>query len=111
MKLEDLKGMSRDEQNRVIASQMQVSAYDMIDNPCLMHGKLLVFRGNYAGFDTKGLCVRTFEYIEKEDQWRISDIDLLDMFKEIFGELFTPDELFKKFKNFCHAEGFLFDKY
>ncbi len=110
MKLEDLKGMSRDEQSRMIASQMKVSVYDMIDNPWLMQGKILVFRGNYARFDTKGLCIRIFEYIRESDNWRVSDVDLLDMFNENFDKAFSADELFKCFKVFCYSEGFLLDK-
>lgn len=110
MRLEDLKGMSREEQSRLIGAQKKVATADVIDNPDLMNGNILVFRGNYAGFDTKGLCVRTLEYLREKDKWKISDIDLLDGFCEEYDKCFEAYEVLKNFKGLYNSKGFLLEK-
>ena len=111
MKLKDLEGKSREEQSRLIEDQPIVFLLDMLKNPKRMQGKIVVFRGNYDEFDTDGLCVRVFEYGEKENQWKVWDIDLSDMFTSVFDHTFTGDELKMRFEAFCSRYGgFLLEK-
>lgn len=110
MKLENLEGKSREEQSQLIADQPKVATRDMIDNPDKMQGKILVFCGNYAGFETEGLCVRKFEYLEQEGRWKVSDTDLSKMRGIEFSVHFTASELRKQFEYFCDGEVFLLEK-
>lgn len=110
MKLKDLEGRSREEQSQLIATQPKVSCLEMIDNPNKMQGKILVFRGNYAGFSTKGLCIRKLEYRKETGRWRVSDIDLSDMFVEDYAYEFSGNEMLKNFQAESNSDGFLLDK-
>ena len=115
MKLEDLAGKSREEQSQLIEKQPEALLLDMLEEPEKMQGKILVFRGNYDGYATDGLCVRTFEYGESEgrwkDRWKVSDIDLSDMFTTLFDHGFSEHELKNQFKGFCSdIKGFLLEK-
>lgn len=111
MKLKDLEGKSREEQSQLSEKQPKALLLDMLEEPEKMQGKILVFRGNYDGYDTEGLCVRTFEYGESEGRWKVSDIDLSDMFTTSFDYGFFGHKLKNQFKGFCSdIKGFLLEK-
>lgn len=110
MKLQDLKNRTSEEQSDLIASHEKISMREVMDNPEKFSDKILVFRGNYEGFDTDDLCVRTVKYIAKEGKWLVSDTDLSDMFTEEYDKHFTKSDLERNFPTFCDSEGFLLDK-
>ena len=82
----------------------------MLENPAKMQGGLLIFRGNYEQFDTKGLCIRILEYLEKEDKWKVADLDLSDMQGNSFDRHFDKHEMWRYFRAFCEKPGFLLEK-
>ena len=110
MKLKDLKDLQREEQNQMIQSCESIVLKDAINNPNIVIGKVIVFFGNYAGFITEGLCVRTVEYIEQEEKWLVSDIDLSDMFVESFWKHYDKVEFQENFFSMYISEGFLLNK-
>lgn len=110
MKLKDLKDLKREEQSQMIESCKSIVLKDAINNPSITAGKIIVFCGNYAGFATKGLCVRAVEYLEQEKKWTVSDIDLSDMFIESFYMHFDNVELQENFSDMCNSTGYLLNK-
>lgn len=110
MKLQDLKGKDREEKSELINAQPKVLAIDMLNEPQKMRGKILVFCKGCIGFDKNRICLRVFEYIEKEEEWKVCDIDLSDMFPEAFVQKFTKNGLLETFKRECQGEAFLFDQ-
>lgn len=109
MRFCDLKGLRDEEASKLIANCPRVEAKEVLDNPESFSKKLLVFRGNYDGFDTNGLCARTFEYIPTEDRWKVSDIIVYKMSGASFEKHFSKLELESNFKAFYNAEGFVMD--
>lgn len=109
MRLYDLIGLSDEEASSLIAKSPKSEMKAILDNPEILSEKLLVFRGNYDGFDTNRLCARTFKYIPAENRWKVSDITIYDMFVSSFAYHFSREELEAKFKAFCNATGFIMD--
>lgn len=108
MRLQDLKGCSREEQHSRIASQPAVDTMIFLEEP--IPGKQLAFFGNYEGFFTEGLCVRTLTYVEAKGKWQVADMDLSDMYSDGFDHLFSVQEVQEKFAEICNLNGFLLDK-
>lgn len=109
MRFYNLIGLSDKEANDLILQCPKLEMRKALDNPATMQGKLLVFRGNYDGFATDRLCVRTFAYIENEDRWQVADATVYDMFASGFDYHFSSQELESKFEEFCNASGFVMD--
>lgn len=109
MRFYDLKGLSDEVASKLIAKCPRVEVKEVLDNPQILAEKVLVFRGNYDGFDTNRLCARTFEYISKEGRWKVSDVTVYDMFMSSFAYHFSKIELESQFKAFCNAKGFVMD--
>ena len=109
MRFYDLKGLSDETASSLIAKCPKVEVKEVLDNPEILSKKILVFRGNYDGFDTNRLCARTFEYIPTEDRWKVLDVTIYDLFVSSFEYHFSKQELESKFKAFCNAKGFLMD--
>lgn len=109
MRFYDLKNLSDEEARSLIAKCQKIKVKEVLDNPDILSKKILIFRGNYDGFATNKLCVRTFEYIPAEQRWKVSDIIVNEMFKISFDKHFKKEELQEQFKAFCNAEGFVMD--
>lgn len=109
MRLYDLKGLSDAEANELILKSSKVKLNDALENPEILSGKILVFRGNYDGFATDRLCIRTFEYLPKEEKWEVADATVYDMWISSFCYHFKSREVRLKFERFCEAEGFVMD--
>ena len=111
MKLKDLEGKSREEQSQLIEKHPRALLLYMLEEPEKMQGKILVFRGNYGGFATNGLCVRTIEYLEEEDKWKIVNMDLSKMDEAVALDChFTAYQLRNIFDGFCISDAFVMDK-
>lgn len=109
MRFYELKGLSDEEARDLIAKCPQVEIKKVLESPEIFSKKVLVFRGNYDGFDTNRLCARTFEYILTEEKWKVSDVTIYDMFVSSFAYHFSKTELESKFKAFCNEKGFVMD--
>ncbi len=109
MRFHDLKGLSDEEASSLIAGCSKVEMKQVLENPEILLKKILVFRGNYDGYATDRLCVRTFEYIQKEKRWKVSDITVFDMFTTSFYYHFSKQELETKFEAFFKSQGFVMD--
>lgn len=109
MRFYDLGNLSDEVVLKTIAECPKVEMKKVLENPELLLGKVLVFRGNYDGYATNRPCARTFEYLPAEDTWIVSDFTLYDMFGTSFAKHFTLQELEVQFKAFCDAEGFVMD--
>lgn len=109
MRFYDLIGLSDEVASSLIAKCPKVEVKEVLDNPEILLKKILVFRGNYDGFDTNRLCARTFEYIQTEARWRVSDVTVYDMFITSFAHHFLKRELESEFEDFCNANGFVMD--
>lgn len=109
MRFYDLKGRDDEEARKLIAECPKVEVKEVLENPESLLGKILVFRGNYEGFDTNRLCARTFEYISEEDKWKVSDVTVYDMVTSSFCKHFLKQELESKFEAFCKGKGFVMD--
>ena len=109
MRFYELKGLSDEKAKSLIAKCKKVETKKVLENPEILSKKVLVFRGNYDGFDTNRLCVRTFEYILTEERWKVSDVSVYDMFVSSFAYHFSKMELESNFKAFCNAKGFVMD--
>lgn len=107
MRFYDLKGLSDEEANSLIAKCPKVELEEVLKNPEILSQKVLLFRGNYEEFATNRLCARTFEYIPKEDRWKVSDFTIYDMFGISFYHHFSKEELKSRFN--CKAKGFVMD--
>ncbi len=109
MRLEDLKGKTNEEQNKLIAECPKCKIEDALDNPKVLEKKILVFKGNYDGFDTDKLCARILEYIPSENSWQISDVILFDMDGTGYWHHFTKGELKTQFIDLCKSTGFVME--
>ena len=109
MRLEELKNKTDEEQNEMIWSCPMHETKEILDNPELINGKVLLFRGNYDGLATSRLCARIIEYLPLEDRWKVSDMRLFDMDSTSYWHHFTREELENQFGPFCEGEGFLMD--
>lgn len=109
MRFCELRGLDNEVASSLIAKSPKVEAKKFLDNPESFSKKILVFRGNYDGFDTNRLCVRTFEYISKEKKWKVSDVIIYDLFTSSFDYHFSKRELEEKFEAFVKAKGFAMD--
>lgn len=109
MRFYDLKGLSDKEASSLIAECSKVEMKEVLENPEILSKKILVFRGNYDGYATDRLCARTFEYIQKEKRWKVSDITIFDMFTTYFNHHFSKQELEVSFEAFCKSQGFVMD--
>lgn len=107
MRFYDLKGLSDEEASSLIAKCPKMELKEALDNPQLLTKRVLVFRGNFDGFDTTRLCARTFEYIPKKDRWKVSDFTIYDMWGSSFDYHFSKLELEERFN--CNAKGFVMD--
>lgn len=56
MRIEELKNKSDKEQNEMILSCPIYETREILDNPKILEGKVLLFRGNYDGLATNRLC-------------------------------------------------------
>ena len=109
MRFYDLKGLSDEVASGLIAKCPKVELKTILDNPEILPKKILVFRGNYDGFDTNRLCARTFEYIPTEDRYKVADFTIYDMFGSGFAHHFSKRELESDFEAFCNSKGFVMD--
>ena len=111
MRFKELKGLSNEEASRRITACPQIQMRKVLDNPKILLNKVIVFRGNYDGFDTRNLCARTFQYISAENRWKVSDYDLFDMFYSSYEHHFLKEELENQFRAFCKDDsiGFIMD--
>ena len=109
MRFRELENKTDKEQNEMILFCPKYETKEILDNPKLLEGKVLVFRGNYDGYATKRLCARTIEYLSSKERWKVSDVILHEMFRTEFAYHFTREELEDKFRAFCEAKGFLMD--
>lgn len=109
MRFYDLKCLGDEEVNSLIEKCPKLEVKKVLENPEILSEKILVFRGNYEGFATNRLCVRTFEYIQSEEKWEVSDVTVYDMFKSSFDHHFSKVELEVNFKAFCNGQGFVMD--
>ena len=107
MRLEELKNKTDEEQNEMIWSCPMHETKEILDNPELINGKVLLFRGNYDGLATSRLCARIIEYLPLEDRWKVSDMRLYDMDRTEFWHHFTKSEFKSCFRPFYEAEGFI----
>lgn len=107
MRFYDLKGLSDEEANSLIVKCPKVELEEVLKNPEILSQKVLVFRGNYDEFDTNRLCARIFEYIPKEDRWKVSDFTIYDMFEISFNHHFSKKELNSRCN--CKSKGFVMD--
>ena len=109
MRFCELKGLSDEGASCLIAKCPKVEFKKVLDNPEMLSGKVLVFRGNYDGFDTNRLCARTFEFISTEDRWKVIDFTIYDMWGAGFCHHFSKRELEAEFNAFCNSKGFIMD--
>lgn len=109
MRFEELKNKTDKEQNEMICSCPMHETKEILNNPKLLEGKVLLFRGNYDGLATNRRCARTIEYLPLEDRWKVSDMRLFDMDRTEFWHHFTRSEMENQFRPFCEAKGFLID--
>ena len=107
MRFRDLNGLSDEVACASIEECQQVEMNEILDNPMILSEKILVFEGNYDGFDTNKLCVRTFEYISTEQRWKVSDVSIYDFFISSYYHLFSKEELREQFSTFCNMKGFV----
>lgn len=109
MRFYDLEGLEDEKTNSLIEKCPKLEVKKVLENPEILLEKILVFRGNYEGFATNRLCARTFEYIQAEEKWKVSDVTVYDMFKSSFDHHFSRVELEVNFKAFCNGQGFVMD--
>ena len=109
MRIEELRNKTDDEQYKMIIYCPRCETKEILDNPTLLKGKVLMYMGNYDGLDTLRLCARIIEYLPSEDRWKVSDMRLFDMDGTEFGHHFTKEEMKRNFEPFCEARGFIVD--
>lgn len=109
MRFKELKGLSNEEASRRIAACPQIQMSKVLDNPKILSNKVIVFRGNYDGFDTRNLCARTFQYEAVEKKWKVSDYEIFNMSHTQYDHHFSKEELKRQFKAFCESDGFIMD--
>ena len=109
MRFKELKGLSNEEASRRITACPQIQMRKVLDNPEILSNKVIVFRGNYDGFDTRNLCARTFQYISAENRWLVSDFILINMSRTQYDHHFSKQEVEKQFRAFCNSAGFIMD--
>ena len=109
MRIEELKNKTDEEQYKMILSCPMYETKEILDNPKLLEGKVLLFIGNYDGLATNRLCARTIEYLSSEDRWKVSDMRLFDMDRTEFWQHFTRWKMENKFRPFCEAKGFIME--
>lgn len=109
MRLSDLQNVEDSRAWVSIVKCPRIELKEAIANPGPIAGKVVVFYGNYGGFDTNRLCVRAFEYLAGEGRWKVSDRTVYDSFEESFEHHFAKHEIEKEFIDFFKAKGFIMD--
>ena len=107
MRLVELYQMERGEQYRLILEHPKAQLGEVFSTPDMIRGKAMCVIGNFAELSTSGLVIRKFIYNFDTKKWSIWDVDLSDVFQQLFIGDIGVRELEKVFSDQLSLEGFL----